>query len=137
MGSVRRCTEMSNEQDKSVKSAVAAMTAGAPSDWTSLHAEFTPVKASATVDTESADEAVRLDISPEALQDIASHQRRAAELGEPWHRLVIDCDRSGRLTVRALPAGLTARLRRVLWVLALVALLVVAAGAVFVVVTLA
>jgi hypothetical protein len=128
---------MPNEQDKAVESAVAAMTADAPSDWVSLHAEFTPVKASATVDTESA-EAVRLDISPEALQDIASHQRRAAELGEPWHRLVIDCDRSGPLTVSAVPdEGPMARLRRVMWVLVLVTLLVVAAGAVFVLVTLA
>lgn len=124
---------MPSEQDKAVKSAVATMTADAPSDWVSLHAEFTPVKASATIDTESADDAVRLEISPQALQDIASHQRRAAESGEPWHRLVIDCDRSGRLSVRAMPAGgLTPGLRRAMWVLALAALLVVAAGAVFV-----
>jgi hypothetical protein len=127
---------MPNEQDKAVESAVAAMAAGAPSDWVSLHAEFTPVRASGTVDTESSDDAVRLDISPEALQDIASHQRRAAELGEPWHRLVIDCDRSGRLSVRAVPEG-DPRLRRVTWVLLLAALLVLAAGAVFVLVTLA
>lgn len=129
---------MPNEQDKAIESAVAAMTADAPSDWVSLHVEFTPVRASATVDTQSADEAVPLEISPEALQDIASHQRRAAESGEPWHRLVIDCDRSGRLSVRAMPAGsLTAGLRRALWVLAMAALLAVAAGAVFVLITLA
>ncbi|WP_123023320.1 hypothetical protein [Mycolicibacterium stellerae] len=127
---------MPNDQDKAVESAVAAMAAGAPSDWVSLRAVFTPVKASATVDTESADEAVRLDISPEALQDIASHQRRAAEIGEPWHRLVIDFDRSGRLSVRAVPED-DPRLRRVTWVLLLVALLVLAAGAVYVLVTLA
>ena len=42
---------MPNEQDKAVESAVAAMAAGAPSDWVSLRAVFTPVKAFATVDT--------------------------------------------------------------------------------------
>jgi hypothetical protein len=126
---------MPNEQDKAVESAVAAMAAGAPRDWVSLHAEFTPARASATVDTESSDDAVRLDISPEALQDIASHQRHAAEVGEPWHRLVIDCDRSGRLSVSAVPEE-DPRLRRVTWVLLLIALLVLAAGAVFVLVTL-
>ena len=126
---------MSNEQDKSVESAVAAMAAGAPSDWVSLRAVFTPVKASATVDTESRDDAVRLNISPEALGNIASHQRRAAELGEPWHRLVIDFDRSGRLSVRAIPEA-DPRLRRITWLLLMAALLVLAAGAVHVLVIL-
>ena len=128
--------EMPNEQDKAVESAVAAMAAGAPSDWVSLRAVFTPVKAFATVDTESAEEAVRLKISPEALGDIASHQRRAAEIGEPWHRLVIDFDRSGRLSVRAIPEA-DPRLRRVTRLLLLAALLVLAVGAVHVLLVLA
>ena len=85
--SVRRCNEMPNEQDKAVESAVAAMAAGAPSDWVSLHAVFTPVKASATVDTESADEAVRLDISPEALRTslrISGAQPNSVSRGIGW-----------------------------------------------------
>jgi hypothetical protein len=70
------------------------------------------------------------------LGDIASHQRHAAEIGEPWHRLVIDFDRSGRLSVRAIPEA-DPRLRRVTRLLLLAALIVLAMGAVHVLIVLA
>lgn len=92
-----------DEQRQSVESAVSEMTAGAPPDWVSLHAEFALTKATATVNTESEAEPVALTVPPEALQQIAVHQQKAVESGDPWQRLIVDCDRTGELSVRAVP----------------------------------
>jgi hypothetical protein len=121
---------MANEADQSLEAAVSAMVADAPPDWVSLHAEFGGADALATVDTESAD-AVSLKVPSEALRDIASHQRRAAERGESWQRLIIDCDRSGDISIRTVRAGLsTVARRRLMWALcALAAIVVLAVGA--------
>ncbi len=106
------------------------MAADAPPDWVSLHAEFALAEASATVDTVSESEPVKLAVPPEALRDIALHQQWAAEHGRPWRRLVIDCDRSGRLSVRTVGVG-ASTLRRVTWALvALAVVLVIATGVV-------
>ena len=121
---------LSDEQKRSIKAAVATMAAGAPSDWVSMHAEFALTKASATVDTGS--ETVELPVPPEALQDIASHQQWAAEHGRPWRQLIIDCERSGRLSVRTVGVGASV-LRRITWALwALTAVVVIATGAVLI-----
>ena len=120
-----------DERGEFVESAMSAIADGAPSDWVSLHAEFALAEASATVTTESSAEAVPLAVPPEALQDIASHQRRCAELGEPWHRLIVDSDRAGDISVQMVSAG-ASTLRRVVWALwGLAAVLALAAGAVF------
>jgi hypothetical protein len=58
---------------------------------------------SATVVTESESEPAPLPVPPEALGDIASHQRQATDRGSPWRRLIIDCDRAGRWSMRAVP----------------------------------
>ncbi len=81
------------------------MAAGAPQDWVSLHAEFALTKASATVSTEAEDGPVELPVPPEALQHIALHQQWAVEHGQPWRRLIIDSDRTGQLSIRAVPVG--------------------------------
>ena len=119
---------VSDEQQRSIKAAVSTMAAGAPSDWVSLHAEFALAAASATVDTGS--ETIALPVPPEALRDIASHQQWSVEHGRPWRQLIIDCERSGRLSVRAVGVGASA-LRRITWaVWALTAVVVIVTGAI-------
>jgi hypothetical protein len=88
---------------RSIESAVSTLAASAPADWVSLHAEFGLVHVSATVVTESEVEPAPLPVPPEALGDIASHQRQATDRGSPWQRLIIDCDRAGRWSMRAVP----------------------------------
>jgi hypothetical protein len=124
---------MANEADQSLEAAVSAMVADAPPDWVSLHAEFGGADALASVDTESAD-AVSMKIPSEALRDIASHQRRAAERGESWQRLIIDCDRSGEVSIHTVRPGLSAvAQRRLMWALCvLAAMLVIVVGVVLV-----
>jgi hypothetical protein len=124
------------EQERFVEAAVSTMTACAPSDWVSLHAEFALTAAAATVDTESETEPVALAVSPEALRDIALHQQWAVEHGRPWRRLIIDYERSGRLSIRTVSVG-ASMMRRVIWLLVLAALLIAAIGGVFVLLTLA
>jgi hypothetical protein len=120
-----------DERARLVESAVAELAQVAPSDWVSLHAEFVPPSASAHADTPGGP--VSLPIPPEALQHITFHQDRSAQLGEPWRRLVIDCDRTGRLSVHTDRGGRAPALRRATWALiGLAALLAVAAVAVFV-----
>lgn len=82
---------------------MSTLAAGAPADWVSLHAEFGLADVSATVVTESEGEPAPLPVPPEALGDIASHQRQATDRGSPWRRLIIDCDRAGRWSMRAVP----------------------------------
>jgi hypothetical protein len=121
---------VSGEEHRFVEAAVSTMTADAPADWVSLHAEFALAKASATVDTKSGAKPVALPVSPEALRDIALHQQWAVEHGQPWKRLIIDCERSGRPSVRMVSVGASA-LRRVTWALCvLAAVLVIATGVV-------
>jgi hypothetical protein len=114
------------EQRRFVEAAVSTMTAGAPSDWVSLHAEFALADASAIVDTESEAEPVKLPVPPEALRDIALHQQWSVENGRPWRRLIIDYERSGGLSIRTVSVG-ASMLRRItwaLWVLAAVLVIV-------------
>jgi hypothetical protein len=114
-----------DEEERFVEAAVSTIAAGAPSDWVTMHAEFALTAASATVDTESEAEPVALDVSQEALRDIALHQQWAVEHGRPWRRLIIDYERSGRLTVRAVSVGasMLSRITWALWLLAAVALI--------------
>ena len=96
----------------------------------SLHAEFGLADVSATVDTGRSNGP--LPVPPEALRDIASHQQWAAEHGRPWLRLIIDCERSGRVSVRTVGVGASV-LRRITWALwALTAVVVIATGAVLI-----
>jgi hypothetical protein len=111
-GDERGVPESPSEQNEAIESAVAAIAGGAPSDWVRLHAEFGLVDVSATVTTESSTEPAPLTVPPEALQDIASHQRNAAQAGKPWHRLIIDRDRTGRLSVQEESVSGRFRLRR-------------------------
>jgi hypothetical protein len=116
---------------QAVESVVGALAAAAPADWTRLHADFAPPEASVLAYWPGDLAPVALSVPPAALDEITTHQREAALAGEPWERLVVDCDRTGQLSVRTVaPRRPGVGTRRATVALAVLAVLLTVAAAV-------
>jgi hypothetical protein len=133
MSASRSADQTSALGRQAVESVIGALAATAPSDWTRLHADFTPPAASVQAYRTGDPAPVALSVSPAALDEITAYQREAALAGAPWERLVVDCDRTGQLSVRtAAPRRPGVGIRRATIVLAvLAALFTVAAAVIF------
>jgi hypothetical protein len=118
---------------EAVESVIGALATQAPADWTRLRADFAPPEASVLAYRTGDPAPVALSVSPAALDEITAYQREAAAAGAPWERLVVDCDRTGQLSVRtAAPRRPGLGIRRATIALAvLAALFTVAAAVIF------
>lgn len=131
-----------NEADRSlIEDAVKLVLTGAPAGWTRVTAEFdvspSPTATRAWAITGSGSMPVAVPAGAQAL--VVEHARR---VGAPWHRVVIDVDIDGTLSMRTDPPAATAApnapaaarpSRRGVWVWALAAVLSVAVLAVAIV----
>lgn len=118
-----------------LEQAVALLVSGLPAGWQRLHAECAP-PAVEVVATTADGRPQSIPTPAKVVMLLAEHQRRSAECGKPWRRLVIDCDAAGELSAYADPGpSVTSpgRVRqRVQWsLMALTLSLLMAAGVVF------
>jgi hypothetical protein len=106
-----------------IEDAVKLLLTLAPAGWTQLHGEFEPSSQPSVAHafvTTAGEQQQQLSVSPAVVSILGEHQRRAADAGAPWRRLVIDCSADGRLSARAepdasAPTPATSPVRRYRW----------------------
>lgn len=117
-----------------LENATALLLTGLPPGWARLRADCAPPTIEVTV-TMADGRTLPVPASAQVVMLFSEHQRRSADRGTPWRRLVIECDATGELSAYTdadAEGNSSGRVRWVPWTLAVLAVcLLTAAGVVF------